>query len=299
MDNSQNSRRLPSLKALRALEAIHLTGSVTGAAQQLNVSHSAISHQVRILEDWSTTPLFSRNGRTTILTEAGRSLAATTHRAFDEVRHEVDRLPLRQVNPVTIATLPLLATEIILPQIYTLTKNEPDIRLHVSLTLSDRPTSPTPDLETLFLRRSTVLANDIILFTGDAIPACAPALIKQTGLTAEDLITVGPYIHDEDLRMWPAWFEQHRPEIQGGLVDEPSNILLEGSLLINTAVSEGLGVGFVRRALVKNKLASGELVACTDAAIDLDWVYVLRIAADRTPDPKVERVVSWLKNICS
>ena len=117
MTDSGTPRRLPPLKALRALEAIHLTGSVTGAAQQLSVSHSAISHQVRILEDWSVTPLFSRNGRTTVLTKAGHSLATTTHRAFDEVRHEIDRLPLRQVSPITIATLPLLATEVILPKL--------------------------------------------------------------------------------------------------------------------------------------------------------------------------------------
>lgn len=299
MNDSLKPRRLPSLKALRALEAIHLTGSVTGAAQQLSVSHSAISHQVRILEDWSATPLFSKNGRTTVLTKAGLSLAATTHRAFDEVRHEIDRLPLRQVNPITIATLPLLATAVILPNLSLFTEKQPDIRLHVSLALSDRPTSPTPVLETLFVRRAAVLANDITLFPGDAVPACAPALIAQTGLSAEALLAAGPHIHDEDLRMWPAWVEQHRPEIQSELVEEATKILLEGSLLIHTAVSEGLGVGFVRRALVKDKIASGELVCCSDAPIDLDWVYVLRVAVDRANDPQVQVVVSWLKKICT
>lgn len=298
MNDILDYRRLPPLKALRALEAIHLTGSVTGAARQLNVSHSAISHQVRVLEDWSTTPLFSRNGKTTVLTEAGRSLATTTHRAFDEVRHEIDRLPLRRVNPVTIATLPLLATEVILPNLPSFTETEPDIRLHVSLALSDRPTSPTPDLQILFLRRAMVLASDITLFPGDAVPACASDLIMRTGLTAEALIATGPHIHDEDLRMWPAWIEQHRPGIQTGLMSEASKILLEGSLLIHKAVSDGLGVGFVRRALVEDKLASGQLVVCSDAAIDLDWVYVLRVAADPTNYTEVQAVVSWLRKIC-
>lgn len=298
MSNILDFRRLPPLKALRALEAIHLTGSVTGAARQLNVSHSAISHQVRVLEDWSTTPLFSRNGRTTVLTEAGRSLATTTHRAFDEVRHEIDRLPLRQVNPVTIATLPLLATEIILPNLPSFTEIEPDIRLHVSLALSDRPTSPTPDLQILFVRRATVLASDITLFPGDAIPACAASLTDRTGLSCDALIETGPHIHDEDLRMWPAWMEQHRPDMPNELVDQATKILLEGSLLIHTAVSEGLGVGFVRRALVQDKIASGQLLVCSDAAIDLDWVYVLRVAAERTNDAQVQIAISWLREIC-
>ena len=148
------------------------------------------------------------------------------------------------------------------------------------------------------MRRASVLANDIALFPGDAILACSPVLMAQTGLSPEALIATGPHIHDEDLRMWPAWAEQHRPDIQNELVKEGTRILLEGSLLIHTAVLGGLGVGFVRRALVSGKIAAGELVVCSDAAIDLDWVYVLRVAADRANDSQVQVVVSWLKKIC-
>ncbi|WP_394199079.1 LysR family transcriptional regulator [Litoreibacter albidus] len=299
MTDAADIRRLPPLKALRALEAIHLTGSVTRAAQQLRVSHSAISHQVRILEDWSTTPLFSRSGRTTVLTEAGRSLAMTAHRAFDEVRHEIDRLPLRQVDPVTVATLPLLATEVILPNLTAFTEKEPNVRLHVSLALSDRPMMHTPDLQILFVRRAAVLASDVTLFAGDAIPVCAPALVKRTGQSPEALLEAGPHIHDEDLRMWPTWVEQHRRGIQKLLGDEATMILLEGSLLIHEAVAQGLGVGFVRRAMSADKLASGELLACSEEAIDFDWVYVLRVAADRADDPQVQLVAKWLRRICT
>ncbi len=298
MIDISDTRRLPPLKALRVLEAIHLTGSVTRAAQQLRVSHSAISHQVRVLENWSVTTLFTRTGRTTTLTEAGRSLAMAANRAFDEVRHEIDRLPLRQVNPVTIATLPLIATEMIMPHLQSFTQQEPHIRLHVSLALADQPTMATPDLQIMFIRRAAVLASDIPLFAGDSIPACAPALLAKSGLLPEELIATGPRIHDEDLRMWPAWAEGYRPHIKDELTNETTKILLEGSLLIHAAVLQGLGVGFVRRALVKDKIASGQLIVCSENAIDSDWTYVLRIAAERTKAPQVQLVVSWLQSIC-
>jgi LysR family glycine cleavage system transcriptional activator len=294
-----DTRRLPPLKALRVLEAIHLTGSVTRAAQQLRVSHSAVSHQVRVLENWSATALFTRNGRTTVLTQAGRSLAMTANRAFDEVRHEIDRLPLRQVNPVTIATLPLIATEIIMPHLPSFTKKEPHIRLHVSLALSDRPTMAIPDLQIMFIRRAAVLASDVLLLAGDAIPACSPSFLAHSERAPEDVIAAGPHIHDEDLRMWPAWVERYRPDIKDALANETTKILLEGSLLIHVAVSQGLGVGFVRRALVEDKIASGQLLVCSNAAIDSDWVYVLRVAAERAEDAQVQVVVSWLVNICA
>ena len=299
MSDDDHVRRLPPLKALRVLEAIHLTGSVTGAAQRLRVSHSAISHQVRVLTDWSAVPLFLRRGRTTILTEAGQSLAETANRAFDTLRHEIARLPLREVAPVSIAALPLMATEIILPQLADFTAREPGIRLHLSLALSDRPATPMPDLHIQFVRRSAVLASDIELLRGDAIPACSPALVARTGLTPEALLAQGPHIHDEDMRMWPAWSEQHGTTASAGMNNAAGRILLEGSMLSHSAVLQGFGVGFVRRALVAQRLEAGQLILCSDRAIDADWVYVLRIAAERANDPEVAQVASWLREISS
>ncbi|PVA05488.1 LysR family transcriptional regulator [Thalassorhabdomicrobium marinisediminis] len=298
MTSTPPVRRLPPLKSLRTLEAIYLAGSVTGAAQQLRVSHSAVSHQVKVLEDWSDTPLFKRGGRSTVLTDAGRSLAMTAHRAFDEVRHEVDRLPLRRVDPVTVATLPLLATELILPNQPDFARAHPEVRLHISMAFADRPTMAKPDVQVLFLRRAAVLASDEILFPGDAIPACSPRLVQSSGLSPAELLEAGPHIHDEDLRMWPAWISAHRPDAQTTLVGDAAHLLLEGSALLQSAVLQGLGVGFVRCALVAQHLESGALLPCSDRIIDHDWVYVLRVTPERAEEGAVQAVVRWLLRVC-
>lgn len=288
-------RRLPPLTALRVLEALHQTGSVTMAAARLRVSHSAVSHQVRLLEQWSDTPLFIRQGRVTRLTDAGQSLAAIAHGAFDAIRHEVDRLPLRRFRPVSIAALPIVATELILPHLAAFLAARPEVRLHLTLALTDRPTSPAPDVEILFIRRAALLASDVMLLPGDAVPACTPALLGAHGGDWAGLLAAAPLIHDEDLRMWSAWQAATGARLDDG---PGARLILEGSGLIRSAVLAGLGVGFARRALSGRDVAAGRLVLWDGAAIDADWVYVLRAGPHRAEDPAIPVVADWLQRTC-
>lgn len=283
------TRRLPPLKALRALEAIHETGSITDAAQQLNVSHSAISHQVKILEAWASEPLFTRQGRMTMLTDAGRSLAGVTHEAFDAIRHEMDRLPLRGLRSVSVACLPLVATHWLMPRLRRFNARHPEINLHVTLLQPDRPVMPPPDIEIRFARESQLMAHDIKLSAGDAVPVCAPALLETR--STRDLLTNGPLLYDEDLRMWSLWYKQ------SGHLRSPasgSGLMLEGSALLQGAAIAGLGVAICRKWLLERDLAEGRLVALSEHAIDQDWCYFLRCEADKRHAPEVETVVARL-----
>jgi len=287
-----DTRRLPPLKSLAVLEALHQTGSVTGAAGLLNVSHSAVSHQIRVLENWARVPLFVRRGRTTLLTEAGRSLAEVSHGAFDAIRHEIDRLPMRGSRAVSVAALPVVANALILPRLAGFGAAEPGIALHLAFAHTDRPTTPAPDIQVLFLRRAAFLAGDREVARGEALPVCKPALLARQGGNAQRLITQGPLIHDEDLRMWPAWFAA------AGL-DRPAQgwdatMIIEGSALLHAAALAGAGVAFARAAFVQDDLAAGRLVALSDVAIDADWAYVMRLDAMRGSDADVVRVADWL-----
>lgn len=295
MSADADHRRLPPLTALRVLEALYLAGSVTGAAQRLHVSHSAVSHQIKTLEEWSDVPLFMRRGRATVLTDAGRSLAAIAHGSFDAIRHEIDRLPIRRFRPVTVAALPIIATELIMPGLARFMASQPDVRLHLSLALTDRPTTPAADLEILFIRRTAVLATDIELLPGDGVPAAAPALLETVGGDIDALMKSGPFIHDEDMRMWPSWNDL--ADVPRLASSENARMILEGSGLIHRAVLAGLGVGFVRRSLAGSDIASGRLVVLSDTAIDADWVYVLRCHPDRAKDPEVTLAVLWLTGL--
>ncbi len=288
-----HTRRLPPLHSLRILEALYLTGSVTRAANHLNVTHSAVSQQIRQIEQWSGRTMVRRVGRQSRLTEEGESLARVAREAFDAIRHEVDRLPLRSRRPVSIAALPIVAAEWLMSMLPDLLEKDADVSVHLSYALSDRPLQPEPDIAILFGLRDTLGPDDLPLLAGDAAPVCAPALLDRYEGDPARALMRGPYLHDEDLRMWPDWMEaaELRPN-----ADAPQpQIYLEGSSLMKSAALAGHGIALCRLALMRDDLAHGRLVQLSGVTTDGDWIYFARSNAARRTDTSVASVLSWLE----
>ncbi|MEM9427887.1 MAG: LysR family transcriptional regulator [Pseudomonadota bacterium] len=283
-------RRLPPLTALRVLEAIHETGSVVAAARRLSVSHSAVSHQVKQLEAWVGRPLFVRRGRSLALTAAGESLAGVVNEAFDSIRHELDRLPVRDARTVTVSALPAVATRLLLPAVPDFAARHPDIALHLALAHADRPVTPAPDIEIGFKPREALLEGEVELLPGNAAPVAAPALLARTGSAAR-LLAEGPFLADEDLRMWRLWADAN----PHSATQTTPPLVLEGAFLLQEAALAGLGVAFCRTAFMEGDLAEGRLIRLSDREIDADWCYLLRTAHGRRADPDVALVVAWLR----
>jgi LysR family glycine cleavage system transcriptional activator len=287
-----DQNRLPPLKALRALEAVHKSGSVVGAARILNVSHSAISHQIKALENWTSHPLFVRHGRTTLLTEAGKSLAGVTHEAFDSIRHEIDRLPLRGLSSITIGSLPLVATEWLMPKLKDFRKLHPDINLHISIANSDHPINPLPDIEIRFGLKDQLMPDDMTLISGTAVPVCSPELLDEFKGDEDQLLMHGPLVYDEDLRMWSNWFEQ--AELKRDVDAVESGLLVEGSAMLRSAARSGCGVALCRTAFLGSDLDTGRLVQLSDVAIDDEWGYFIRCSDAIRGEPGVVELLGYL-----
>ena len=290
-------RRLPPLNALRALEALRETGSVTAAAERLSVSHSAVSHQIRILEQWVDRPVTMRNGRSVALTEAGESLARIVGEAFDSIRHELDLLPMRFQSSVSVSALPIIAEEIILPAIPAFQDRNPEITLHVSLAQTDRPRSSAPDVEILFCEVSGLQPAEAPFLPGDAVAVSAPALVARAGGDPSRTLRAGPFLSDEDSRMWPRWWAS---QVRAADRPQPSpTIFLEGSYLLQKAAIKGLGVALCRTATIQQALTAGELVVLSPDRIDDNWTYTLRTPSPRAEEPEVQVVVAWLKDLAA
>ena len=291
----QTRRRLPSLNALRALEAVRQTGSVSAAARRLSVSHSAVSHQIKHLEDWIGRPITVRRGRTVALTEAGESLARVVNTSFDAIRHEIDLLPLRFARAVTISALPVIAEEVLLPRLHAFRALHPTISLHLSLAQADLPKTPVPDIEILFRQMTRTLPEEAFFLPGDAAPVCAPALLAAAGGDPMEAIRQGPLLLDEDTRMWNDWL----PKLGDSFAPRSAvqTIHLEGSFLLQKAAEQGVGVAICRRATTQRALQQGRLVALSDIVIDQDWSYTLRVASGREIEPEVRIVTDWLTSI--
>ena len=97
----------PPLKAVRYFESAARHLSFSKAAEELNVTHSAISHQIKALEEWVGQPLFDRTGRALRLTEAGRQFLPPVRSAFQQLSDAAQ--DLRQLchgGPLTVSVLP-------------------------------------------------------------------------------------------------------------------------------------------------------------------------------------------------
>ncbi|QBX99339.1 LysR family transcriptional regulator [Rhodophyticola sp. CCM32] len=286
------TRRLPPLNGLRVLEAIRETGSVTAAAKRLTVSHSAVSHHVKQLEAWVGRPLFARRGRTIALTEAGESLAGVVHSSFDAIRHELDRLPIRFERSVSLSVLPIIAETVVLPQMHHFTTLHPGISLHISLAQTDRPKTPAPDIELLFSEHSRMLPEETVMLPGTAVPVAAPALLDRAGGDPVHLLEQGPFIADEDFRMWQRWRDLAADQITPS--DYAPQLILEGSFLLQKAALNGLGAAICRTATIQADLDRGALVRLSEIRIDENWSYTLRLAPQRANEPAVWAVRDWL-----
>src|SRR5579859_2016623 len=135
--------RLPPLTTLRAFEAAARLGSFTRAAEEISVTHGAVSHQVRALERALSTPLFQRNGRRVVLTAAGRHFADRVGAALRDIAEAARFIQRgeRDKNILTISTLPSFAARWLLPRLGRFMEQHPEIavNVHTSLSLVDLP----------------------------------------------------------------------------------------------------------------------------------------------------------------
>ena len=130
------ARRLPPLNALKAFEAAARSESFTRAAEELNVTQGAVSHQVKALEEILGVKLFNRERQRLIITEAGREYLAVVRDALDRIAVGTERLVQRQTSGVlTVSTSPDFAAKWLVHRLGRFAEAHPDIDLRVSATI--------------------------------------------------------------------------------------------------------------------------------------------------------------------
>src|SRR5664279_2293915 len=124
--------KIPPLPALRMFEAAARLGSISAAAAELHVTHSAVSQQVKSLEDALGVRLFGRSGRKVVLTSAGRELALGANEALCAIARTT-HLVRQRANPnrLTITTLPSFATCWLTPRIGRFIELEPNVEINL------------------------------------------------------------------------------------------------------------------------------------------------------------------------
>ena len=126
-------RRLPSLNGIRAFEAAARSESFTRAAEELNVTQGAVSHQVKALEDTLGLKLFQRERQRVILTDAGRDYLSVVRDALDQIAVGTERLLRRQESgALTVSTSPDFAAKWLVNRLSRFSEQHPDVDLRIS-----------------------------------------------------------------------------------------------------------------------------------------------------------------------
>jgi LysR family glycine cleavage system transcriptional activator len=290
-----SSRRLilPSLTALRSFECAARHGSFTFAAEELHLTQSAVSRQVRELELTVGTPLFHRIGRRVVLTEAGRSLAAELSVELENIKHILLRaVAVGSVGAsLRVATLPAFASRWLIPRLPDFDRRHPGVEVNLCTRLEPFDLARERfDLAIHYGAEDWPGSRLEKLCEETVVAVASPGLLERLRPgTAGDLANASLLHLESRPRAWPDWFrlsEIDTPPLLPGRRFDHYGMLI-------AAIDAGLGVGLVPDYLIDKELESGTLVRVPGPAMRSTDAYYLAypLGAD---NPNARLFGAWL-----
>jgi len=261
------ARRLPPLKALADFESAARHLSFTKAAAELNLTHGAVSRQVKALEDHLGVALFRRRTRALLLTDEGRYYAAVVRALLDQLAHATESLRAdERANRLTVSTTYSFAINWLVPRLARFRSLHPEI--DVRLQADDRYVDFARDEVDVAIRygRGDYPGLEAEhLFTDIFVPVCSPALIagKHAIRKPADL---GHHrlIHEEGVPFdWADWFAAAGV---AGVDTSRGPIFSHSSMVIQAAIN-GEGVALGNTAYIRAALAARVLVKPFDVTL--------------------------------
>ena len=307
------TQRLPPLNALRAFEAAARLSSFKRAAEELNVTPAAISHQIKALEDHLGTALFQRAGRGLELTHAAREALPRLSDGFGVLAEAVDRLrPRPDSGQLTVSVAPSFATRWLVPRLHRFFAAQPDVDVRITARtrlvnnraqdgLAERATVETwlEDSDVAILYGHGDFANFHFdkLFSLTLATLCSPQLKKGENRlrTPRDLKSHG-LVHDDTgalydgVPFWDVWLKA--AEVEG--IDTGRGSHFSQPVLAIEAAADAVGVVATFPVLAAPELAVGRLVLPFKLQVPLQSAYYLVCPETSLQRPTVAAFRDWL-----
>jgi len=269
----------PPLNALRVFEAVARTGSFRAAADVLYVTQSAVSHQIRHLEEWLGSPLFDREGNRTKLLPHGLELSRTLSLSLAKIDAACELARLSNDNePLVIAAIPSVAMCWLIPRLTGFRDAHPDIETqmiyamhgrdinfreaHIAFVFASEPPD-LPGIETLYF------------LPGTSVPVCSPSLLREahrSALPPAEIVRLG-LLHDSGTIGWETWTEMVGLQAPTPL----TGALFEDFSLLRAAALSGQGVALCASAMIQPDLDAGRLVQLSDISVLSDHAYYMLV----------------------
>jgi len=247
---------LASLTLLRAFEAAGRTGSFRGAALELNLSPSAVSHAIRALEQSLAIVLFEREGRTVRLSADGEALMRHVGRAFEDLRRGMEIVSTRGPKLLRVHSAPSFAAQWLAPRLAGFLSEHPAIKVRVAASTDyTRFTTDEFDVDIVYgpPRHESLVA--VPLGEETVTPLCAPALAHRIH-RVQDLFDQVLIESDNKQIRWAAWFAANGLE-----APPPNGMRFDRSFLSISVAVSGLGVALESTRLAEREIREGRLVA--------------------------------------
>lgn len=286
-----NRRSLP-LNALRAFESVGRHRSFSLAANELGVTHGAVSRQIGMLESMLGLRLFIRS-QPIELTDEGEALFSGVAPAFDRLSTAVDSLMCPGGQTILVNAPPTFTMKWLIPRlsVFQHRYSKAEVRLTASTTSIDSLKLSDVDV---VIRRLPSSASDLPAYpflSGKLVAVCAPERLETCPvLCAEDIKKHRLMEAKSNVHAWSQWFEQ------AGCEKPPAADFLrfDEMFFVVQAALEGLGVALVPLSLVADDLAAGNLVLAFDGpdVSAADYAYV--VTARGQSRPLLNEFCSWL-----
>src|SRR5947209_16160652 len=288
--------RLPSLNGLRAFEAAARHLSFTTAASELNVTQTAISHQIKRLEEELGIRLFVRQNRALALRPQAKEYLPGIRAAFNDLRLATDRLKRKDNDHVlTVSTLASLAAKWLLPRLSAFQVAHPgiDVRITTSTGLVDFRNGDV-DAAIRYGRGQWPGLRADWLMADQLFPVCSPALLKaDKPLRCPEDLAHWTLLHssggyDDDWRLWLT---------AAGLpadISKQPGVSFDLIFMTVQAAIDGIGVAMGRTSYVQDDIAKGRLVVPFKITVAADAGIYLVSPQAKADSPKLSAFREWL-----
>lgn len=285
-------RRLPPLAAVRVFEAAARHENFTAAANELGMTQAAVSYQVKLLEERLGAPLFRREKRRVVLTDAGRKAAPHVTRAFDAIDAAFGAIRADDAAVLTVSTSNTFANTWLAWRLGSFQMDHPEmaVRLLTSDALADFA-SDDVDVAIRAGLGGWEGLHEEMLVPIDFTPMCSPGFLRRHNVVGpQDLLRV-PQISPHD-PWWPFWLREAGVEVPEG--PPRAGVRLDSQAHEGHAAMAGQGVAMLTPFFWRNDLAEGRLVRPFDQVSTRGYAYWLCYPDSRRGVVKIRRFREWL-----
>ncbi|WP_295950994.1 LysR family transcriptional regulator [Rhodoferax sp.] len=299
------ARRLPPLNMLRAFEAAARCESVTLAAQELHVTQSAVSHQIKALETWLGVPLVQRSGRGLGLTAEGAAYLPSLRSAFDQMASATARVQRQpRGNTLSVNSMASLSAQWLIPQLASFCAEVPGVDVQLATTVSSTGFDPaaydvsircfTDDELAALRQRAPWRDVELGAFLPNTLtPVCSPqVLAAQPPLLATADVLSRTLLHSRSTPLvWQDWLA-----LAGLPAQQPRHLVTfdHAHLAVQAAV-QGMGIALGNPLQLRDELASGLLHTPFPALSLCDRTNYWIMAPQATQNPHAVAFCAWLQ----